>query len=48
VRPSDVSLLRPTDGSDLTLITCDPPWQDYNRILFRAHLVGPARPATAS
>jgi LPXTG-site transpeptidase (sortase) family protein len=37
VHPSDVSLLRQTEGSDLTLITCDPPWQDYNRMLFRAH-----------
>ena len=39
VRPSDVSLLRPTQGEDLTLITCDPPWQDYNRMVFRGHLV---------
>jgi sortase A len=39
INPNDVSLLRPTDGTDLTMITCDPPWQDYNRMLFRAHLV---------
>ena len=39
VNPSDVSLLRPTEGKNLTMITCDPPWQDYNRMLFRAHLV---------
>ena len=39
VHPSDVTLLRPTAGNDLTMITCDPPWQDYNRMLFRAHLV---------
>ncbi|MEA2647388.1 MAG: sortase [Chloroflexota bacterium] len=39
VSPRDVDLLKPTDGNDLTLITCDPPWQDYNRMLFRAHLV---------
>ena len=39
VSPSDVSLLRQTTGNDLTLITCDPPWQDYNRMIFRAHLV---------
>ncbi|MEA2684507.1 MAG: sortase [Chloroflexota bacterium] len=39
VHPTDVSLLRPTEGNDLTLITCDPPWQDYNRMLFRGHLV---------
>jgi LPXTG-site transpeptidase (sortase) family protein len=44
VKPSDVSLLKPTDGLDATLITCDPPWQDYNRMMFRAHLVGPASP----
>lgn len=39
VNPSDVSLLRQTTGNDLTMITCDPPWQDYNRMLFRGHLV---------
>ncbi|MGI8609745.1 MAG: sortase [Candidatus Dormibacteria bacterium] len=39
VNPNDVSLLRPTEGNDLTLITCDPPWQDYSRMLFRLHLV---------
>ncbi len=38
VAASDVSNLKPTGGTDLTLITCDPPWQDYNRIVFRAHL----------
>ena len=38
VSPSDVSLLRDTPGSDLTMITCDPPWQDYNRLVFRGHL----------
>ena len=38
VSPSDVSLLRDTAGSDLTMITCDPPWQDYNRLVFRGHL----------
>ena len=39
VNPSDVSLLRPTPGNDLTMISCDPPWHDYNRMVFRAHLV---------
>ena len=39
VDPSNVALLRQTDGNDLTLITCDPPWQDYNRLIFRGHLV---------
>ena len=42
VSASDVSNLRPTTGTDLTLITCDPPWQDYNRMVFRAHLVAGA------
>jgi sortase A len=42
VKPSDVSLLQPTAGVDLTMITCDPWLQDYNRMLFRAHLVAPA------
>jgi LPXTG-site transpeptidase (sortase) family protein len=39
VHPIDVALLQSTSGYDLTLITCTPPWQDYNRMLFRAHLV---------
>jgi sortase A len=39
VNPNDVSLLRQTEETDITLITCDPPWQDYNRIIFRGHLV---------
>jgi LPXTG-site transpeptidase (sortase) family protein len=38
VRPTDVSLLQPTSGHDLTLITCDPWLQDYNRMVFRLHL----------
>lgn len=42
VSASDVSNLKPTTGTDLTLITCDPPWQDYNRMVFRAHLVSAA------
>ncbi|GAC1333295.1 MAG: hypothetical protein NVSMB17_13560 [Candidatus Dormibacteria bacterium] len=42
VNPSDVSLLRQTEGNDLTMITCDPPWQDYNRMLFRGHLAQPS------
>ena len=50
VSATDVSLLRPTDGMDLTLITCDPPFRDYNRLYFRAHLVVPpaSPPAAAS
>jgi sortase A len=43
IKPSDTSLLKPTQGDDLTLITCDPPWQDYDRMVFRGHLV-PASP----
>lgn len=39
VRPSDVSLLKATEGNDITLVTCDPPWQDYDRMVFRGHLV---------
>jgi sortase A len=42
VPPSNVDLLKATDGHDLTMITCDPIWQDYNRMIFRAHLVGAA------
>ena len=39
VSAKDVSDLKATAGTDLTLITCDPPWQDYNRMVVRAHLV---------
>jgi sortase A len=42
VAADDVSNLKPTTGTDLTLITCDPPWQDYHRMVFRAHLVAGA------
>ena len=37
--PSRVTQLVPTNGHDLTLITCDPWWQDYNRLVWRATLV---------
>lgn len=37
--PSRVTQLVPTTGHDLTLITCTPFWQDYNRIVWRATLV---------
>ncbi|MBV8528257.1 MAG: hypothetical protein JOZ75_08090, partial [Candidatus Dormibacteraeota bacterium] len=43
--PSAVTQLVPTTGHELTLITCDPWWQDYNRIVWRADLVSP--PATS-
>ncbi len=37
--PSQVSQLTPTSGYDLTMITCDPWWQDYDRLVWRATLV---------
>lgn len=37
--PSQVTQLVPTSGYDLTLVTCDPWWQDYNRLVWRATLV---------
>jgi LPXTG-site transpeptidase (sortase) family protein len=36
--PSAVTQLVPTSGQELTLITCDPWWQDYNRLVWRAVL----------
>jgi LPXTG-site transpeptidase (sortase) family protein len=39
--PSKVTQLTPTSGYDLTMITCDPWWQDYNRLVWRAELVSP-------
>ena len=39
ISPTDVSYYKPTGGHDLTLITCDPPYRDYDRMVFRAHLV---------
>ncbi len=39
VSPADVDLLKPTTGLDLTLITCDPPWRDNDRMIIRTHLV---------
>jgi LPXTG-site transpeptidase (sortase) family protein len=36
--PSAVTQLVPTSGQELTLITCDPWWQDYNRLVWRAAL----------
>jgi LPXTG-site transpeptidase (sortase) family protein len=40
--PARVTQLAPTTGHDLTLVTCDPWWQDYNRLIWRATLVQPA------
>jgi LPXTG-site transpeptidase (sortase) family protein len=36
--PSAVTQLNPTGGQELTLITCTPWWQDYDRIVWRADL----------
>jgi LPXTG-site transpeptidase (sortase) family protein len=36
--PSAVTQLVPTGGQQLTLITCTPWWQDYDRIVWRADL----------
>lgn len=47
--PSQVTQLTPTQGHDLTLITCDPWWQDYNRLVWRAALISaPAPPGGTS
>jgi sortase A len=37
--PNQVTELNPTNGYDLTLITCTPWWRDYERIVWRASLV---------
>ena len=37
--PGKVDQLVPTSGHELTLITCTPFWQDYNRLVWRAELV---------
>jgi LPXTG-site transpeptidase (sortase) family protein len=36
--PNAVTQLAPTDGQQLTLITCTPWWQDYDRLVWRADL----------
>ena len=43
--PQSVTQLVPTSGYNLTMVTCDPWWQDYNRIVWRADLV--SSPATS-
>jgi LPXTG-site transpeptidase (sortase) family protein len=40
--PEKVTQLAPTGGYDLTLVTCDPWWQDYDRLVWRATLVSPS------
>ncbi|MGA7987351.1 MAG: class E sortase [Candidatus Dormiibacterota bacterium] len=42
--PSKVTQLAPTSGHELTMVTCDPWWQDYNRLVWRAELI--SAPAT--
>jgi LPXTG-site transpeptidase (sortase) family protein len=37
--PAKVTQLGPTSGHELTMITCDPWWQDYNRLVWRAELI---------
>jgi LPXTG-site transpeptidase (sortase) family protein len=45
IPPEKVTQLAPTSGHDLTLVTCDPWWQDFNRLVLRAELVsGSAAP----
>jgi len=43
--PSHVTQLAPTSGHELTLITCDPWWQDYNRLVWRAELISAPAPS---
>jgi LPXTG-site transpeptidase (sortase) family protein len=44
--PAKVTQLVPTSGHELTMITCDPWWQDYNRLVWRAELI--SAPAASS
>jgi LPXTG-site transpeptidase (sortase) family protein len=37
--PTQVTQLGPTAGHELTLVTCDPWWQDYDRLVWRAELI---------
>jgi LPXTG-site transpeptidase (sortase) family protein len=47
--PSDVTQLVPTSGRQLTLISCTPWWQDYDRLVWRADLTSiDGVPASAS
>jgi LPXTG-site transpeptidase (sortase) family protein len=43
--PNHVTQLVPTSGHELTMITCDPWWQDYNRFVWRAELVSAPAPS---
>jgi LPXTG-site transpeptidase (sortase) family protein len=44
--PNRVTQLVPTAGHELTMITCDPWWQDYNRLVWRAELVSAPAPSS--
>jgi LPXTG-site transpeptidase (sortase) family protein len=48
IPPGQVTQLAPTTGYDLTLVTCDPWWQDYNRLVWRLSLVQPQPGALGS
>src|SRR5580704_6199814 len=44
--PNHVTQLVPTSGHELTMITCDPWWQDYNRFVWRAELISTPAPSS--
>jgi LPXTG-site transpeptidase (sortase) family protein len=44
--PNNVTQLVPTAGHELTMITCDPWWQDYDRLVWRAELISAPVPGT--
>jgi LPXTG-site transpeptidase (sortase) family protein len=44
--PAKVTQLAPTSGHELTMITCDPWWQDYNRLVWRAELISAPAPSS--
>jgi len=44
--PAKVTQLAPTSGHELTMITCDPWWQDYNRLVWRAELISSPAPSS--
>lgn len=44
--PAKVTQLSPTSGHELTMITCDPWWQDYNRLVWRAELISAPAPSS--
>ena len=46
IAPGRVTQLSPTSGHELTLITCDPWWQDYNRLVWRAELISAPAPGS--